>query len=582
MRLLQGIAASPGVAIGEALIIDTEGFRIPRRYIARDVVADELQRLNDAIAAVASDMERNREAISRQLGEQYGAIFGAHAQMLRDPRLYAEIESLIQQQYHSPEYAVTKTLQRYAEVFQKIGDSYLAERAHDMFDIERSLLRQLLGQCREDLGHLKSPVVVFSHNLTPTETATLDRQFVLGFATEIGGAGGHTAIVAKGMEIPAVVGVGNFLVELAAGDMVIVDGDHGRVILQPDEETIARYRREAEFRHTRDVQLTSLRDLPAETKDGARVELFANIEFPREVHACLDRGAGGIGLYRTEFLYLGTSVEPTEEEHFQAYAHVVQAMQGRPVVIRTVDLGADKMGQLPQGEAERNPFLGLRSIRLSLRNVSAFRTQLRAILRSSALGTVKIMFPLISTLQELLQAKMVLADAMDDLDEAGVEFDRNLQVGMMVEVPSAVITLDKFLREVAFFSIGTNDLVQYALAVDRSNNEVADAYQASDPAVLRLLEMTVRTAAKGNIPVSVCGQMSGEVAYIMLLLGLGLRSFSVPPSAIPGIKRVCRSVSVTQCEVVARRALTLDNAREIDSYLREELRKVVPELVDAW
>lgn len=581
MRTLQGIAASPGVAIGEALIIDNEGFRIPRRFVTRDAVVDELQRLNHAIAAVAGEMERNRDAVTRQLGDQYGAIFAAHLQMLRDPRLYAEIEKLISQEQHSPEYAVSKTLRRYAKVFQQLGDTSLAERAHDIFDIERSLLRQLLGERREELGHLASPVVILARNLTPTETATLDRKFVLGFATELGGASGHTAIVAKGMEIPAVVGVAHFLADLSGGETVIVDGDHGQVILQPDEETIAHYRRQAESHYTRDIQLTRLRDLPAETKDGTRIDLYANIEFPREVHACLERGADGIGLYRTEFLYLGTSSEPTEEEHYQAYAEVVQAMAGKPVVIRTVDLGADKMGQFPPAQPERNPFLGLRSIRLSLRNVSSFRTQLRAILRTTSLGNVRVMFPLVSTLQELLQAKMVLADAMDDLDDAGIAFDRGIAIGMMVEVPAAVVTLDKFLPEVAFLSIGTNDLVQYALAVDRSNNEVADAYQATDPAVLRLIEMTLRTAATRNIPVNVCGQMSGEVAYIMLLLGMGLRSLSVPPSVIPEIKKVCRSVSVAQCAEVARRALTLDNAREIDSYLREELRKNVPELVDA-
>jgi phosphotransferase system enzyme I (PtsI) len=581
MRILQGISASPGVAIGEALIIDDEGFRIPRRYVQRDAVVDELGRLNHAMEAVASEMIRNRDAISRQLGEQYGAIFAAHLQMLRDPQFCRELESLIRDQHHSPEYAVRKTLRRYAGIFQRLGNSYLAERAHDILDIERSLLRQLLGESRGELGQIASPVIVLAHDLSPSETAMLDRRFVLAFATERGGASGHTAIVAKGLEIPAVVGLGDFLAELGGGDRLIVDGDHGRVILQPDDETLSRFQREVEQHRARDVQLTALRDLPAQTADAVRVQLHANIEFPREVNACMERGSDGIGLYRTEFLYLGSSSEPAEEDHFKAYAEVVRAMAGKPVVIRTLDLGADKMGQTPLADPQRNPFLGLRSIRLSLRSLPLFRTQLRAILRASELGNVHVMFPLISTLRELQHAKMVLADAMEDLEEAGVPFNRELPVGMMVEVPSAVVTLDKFLPEVDFISIGTNDLIQYALAVDRSNSQVADGYQASDPAVLRLLEMTLRTAAAANVPAGICGQMSSELIYTMLLLGLGARSLSVHPSAIPEVKQVCRSVTLTQCEEVARRALMLDNAQEIDRYLREEVRKVVPELVAA-
>jgi phosphotransferase system enzyme I (PtsI) len=580
MRILPGIAASPGVAIGEALIIDHEGFRIPRRYVARDAVEQEIQRLDHALTTVAAEMERHRDAISRQLGDQYGAIFSAHAQMLRDPGLYQEVTGLIRDDYFSTEFAVSKTIQRYAQVFQQASGSYLAERAHDLYDLERNLLRHLLGERRELLANLSSPVVLLAYDLTPSDTATLDRRLVLGFATEIGGAGGHTAIVAKGLEIPAAVGIGGLLGDVTGGDVVIVDGDHGRVILRPDEETLAHYRREHEAHLFRALNLTRLRDVPAETADGCRIFLFANVEFPREAQACLERGADGVGLYRTEFLYLSSLVEPTEEQHFQAYSEVVRAMEDRPVVIRTQDLGADKMGQQPLLDTERNPCLGLRSIRLSLRNVSGFRTQLRAILRASALGQVKIMFPLISTLSELRQAKTILADAMEDLDETGQPYNRNIEVGIMVEVPSVVVMLDKFLPEVSFLSIGTNDLIQYALAVDRGNTEVADRYQASDPAVLRMLHMTLRAGHEASVPVNVCGQMSGEPLYTTLLLGLGLRGLSVPPAVIPEIKKICRSVTLPQCEQIAQRALQMESAREIDRFLREELRKVAPELVD--
>ncbi|MEQ8788246.1 MAG: phosphoenolpyruvate--protein phosphotransferase [Pirellulaceae bacterium] len=579
MQTLQGIAVSPGVAFGEALVIDNEGFRIPRRFVTRDAVDEELRRLDEAIEKVAGEIEVNRQTVAEQLGDQYGAIFGAHLQMLRDARLRDELESLIRGRNYSPEYAVSRTLRRYAKVFESLESSYLAERAHDLFDIEKRLLASLLGHRREALSHLASPVIILAHNLTPSETASLDPNFVKGFVTEVGGAGGHTAIVAEALEIPAVVGTGRFLADVSGGDPVIVDGDLGRIILQPDEETLQRYRAEAEEHRVLATSLSSLHSLPAETADGVRIGLHANIEFPHEVEGCMRRGADGVGLYRTEFLYLGRDADPTEEDHYQAYAQVVRAMAGRPVVIRTLDLGADKIGRMPDVELERNPFLGVRSIRLSLRNLPLFRTQLRAVLRASALGDVRLMFPLISTLEELRQAKMVLAELMEDLDEAAIPFNRDLPVGIMVEVPAVVVMLDRFLREVDFISIGTNDLIQYALAVDRGNNEVSELYRASDPAVLRLLKMSLASAAAAETPANVCGQMSGAPVFTMLLLGLGLRSLSVPPSAITEIKKVIRSVNLEQCRSVADRALAMESAREIDVFLRQELKKIVPEFV---
>jgi len=577
MHKLQGIAVSPGVVLGEALVVDTEGFRIPRRFVSRDAVEDELERLSGAIEASAVEIEANRDAVSRELGSQYAAIFEAHLQMLRDPRLRGELEEMIRDRHYSPEYAVSRTLRRYAKIFQEVQSSYLAERATDIFDIEKKLLRNLLGRRREELFRITSPVVVLAHNLTPSETANLDRKMVRGFVTEIGGAGSHTAIVAEAMEIPAVVGIGPFLTDVSGGDLVIIDGDNGLVILQPDEETIARYRHEAEQQKTLQARLVALRDLPATTACGTRIELLGNIEFPYEVDHCIERGADGIGLYRTEFLYLTSEHEPTEEDHFAAYSRVVQTIGDRPVVIRTLDLGADKLNRSPGGEEERNPFLGLRSIRLSLRDLPLFRTQLRAILRASALGQVRVMFPLITTLMELRQAKMVLSDVMEDLEEHGIPFNRELQIGMMVEVPAAVMMIDQFVEEVDFVSIGTNDLIQYALAVDRTNKEVASLYNSCDPAVLRLIDMTVKAARKAEISSNLCGQMSGSVRYTQLLLGLGLRTFSVAPSAIPEIKRVCRLVRIEQCEAVAQRALQLENARDIKNYLKEELKKIVPE-----
>lgn len=581
MQIFQGIAVSPGVAIGEAFVLDNEGFRIPRRFIAAGGVEDEQHRLDRSVETVAKQLELYGRDVAQQLGDEYGAIFSAQLQMLRDARLQQQIHELIQQRHYSAEYAVSRTLRKYAKVFQNLENKHMAERAHDIIDIEKRLLSDLLGGEREDLSRLRSEVIVLAHDLTPSETANLNPQYVRGFAAEIGGPGGHTAIVAEALEIPAVVGVGPFLNDVAGGDLLIVDGDCGRVIVQPDDATLLQYREQASRRRSHAAQLASLRDLPAETLDGHPIELYANIEFPREVEACLARGANGIGLYRTEFLYLGSEREPTEEDHYQAYSQVVRAMKGRPVVIRTLDLGADKMGRGVRSEHERNPFLGLRSIRLSLRNLAGFRTQLRAVLRVSAEGPVRVMFPLISTLAELRQAKSVLCDLMEDLDEEGVPFDRDLEVGMMVEVPAAAMQIDRFVREVDFLSIGTNDLIQYTLAVDRSNREVAGLYNAGDPAILQLIHSVVSAGQAAGIPTSLCGQMSANPTFTMLLLGLGLRCLSIPPIAIPEIKQVCRQVTLARCQAVARRALELETALEVNDYLKQELHRAVQATVDA-
>ena len=579
MQKLEGIAVSPGVAIGEALVMDNEGFRIPHRFVTRDAVEDECERLDAAIGAAAVEIAANRDAVAKELGEQYGAIFAAHLQMVKDAKLRGEIEELIRTRHYSPEYAVSRTLRRYAKVFQSLDSSTLAQRTSDIFDIEKRLLKNLLGRKREELSHLSSPVVILAHTLTPSETASLNREFALGFVTETGGPGSHTAIVAEAMEIPAVVGVGLFLTDVSGGDMVIVDGDQGLIVLQPDEETIAHYRHEVEEHRTLAERLLELADKPAVTQDGTQVGVLGNIEFPYEVRLCNGRGADGVGLYRTEFLYLNAKSEPTEETHFEAYSKVLEAIGDKPVCIRTLDLGADKLRNLPMPEDERNPVLGLRSIRLALRNVELFRTQLRAALRASALGKIRIMFPLITKMQELRQAKMLLTDVMEDLEEHHIAFDRDIEVGMMVEVPAAVIMIDRFVEEVDFISIGTNDLIQYTLAVDRGNKNVASMYTAADPAVLRQIDTSLKAAAKAGIPANICGQMSGNTVYTMLLLGLGLRQFSVPPAAILEIKRVIRAANIELCEQIADRVMEMESSAAIRNYLKGELKKIVPEFV---
>lgn len=578
MLKLQGIAVSSGVTIGEALVLDSEGFRIPRRFVARSAVDTELQRLSNAIAESTAEIKKNRDAVREELGEQYAAIFDAHLAMLHDQRLQEELTSAVRERNLWPEYAVSRTLRRYAKVFQKL-DNHIAQRAHDIYDIEKSLLRNLLGQRRETLASISEPVVILAHNLTPSETANLDRRFVKGFATELGGPGSHTAIVAEGLEIPAVVGIGPFLADVSGGEPVILDGNQGVVILQPDEETIARYRLEAEVAETVAASLGHLRDLPAQTVDGVRVQLRGNIEFPEEVEQCKRRGSDGIGLYRTEFLYLTSQHEPSEEDHYRAYSKVIDAIDGKPMVVRTLDLGSDKMLTEKSPEEERNPCLGLRSIRLSLRQLPMFRTQLRAILRASSHGDVRVMFPLVSTIIELRQARLVLADVMEDLAEHDIDFNPKLKIGIMVETPAAAMMLDAFIEEVDFVSVGTNDLIQYTLAVDRGNKDVADLYSACDPAVIRLLKRSLDVADDAGVTASVCGQMSGSVMYTQLLLGLGLRELSVPAASIPEIKQAVRSVSIADCQAVAKRVLEMNSARDVKAFLRDQKRRLLAETI---
>jgi phosphotransferase system enzyme I (PtsI) len=581
MEIKRGIPVSPGVAIGPALVLDTEWFRLPKRYIERGALKEELERLQQALINAAREARDRQSEVAQKLGRQYGAIFGAHALLIEDPTLTQEIESIIRDQNHTAEYAVSRVMRRHAKALESLDRGTFATRAADLFDIEKAILRNLLGERREHLQQLKEPVVVLAHDLTPSETASLDPKMVYAFATEAGGRASHTAIMAGVLEIPAVVGLGKFVTDVSGGDEVIVDGNRGVLILNPDEETRERYEQAQRNFWTFEKGLGALRDLPAETRDGTRITLLGNIEFPHEADHCLDRGAGGVGLYRTEFLYLNKQSDPTEAEHMEAYHQVVRTMGNRPVVIRTLDLGADKFA-LPTDPVreERNPFLGLRSVRLCLRNLALFKTQMRAILRASAFGDVRIMFPMISTLLELRQCKMILAEVKEDLEEEQIAFNRKMPVGTMVEVPSAALMAEQLAREVNFFSIGTNDLIQYTLAADRTNETVASLYNAGDPAVLRLIDQVVKAAQKHGTEVSVCGEMSGEPIYTMLLLGLGLRQLSVTPHNIPEIKKIIRSISIDEATQIAQEALRMETARDVNNYLREQTRRILPEVIN--
>jgi phosphotransferase system enzyme I (PtsI) len=580
MITLRGIPVSAGVAIGPALVLDAEGVRIPQRRVGPQQVEAEVARLHGALAAAAFDATQTQRDITTRLGAKYGSVFAAHALLFEDPAFLADLEILIRTERFTAEYAVSRAVRELVRAFEKEGEgTFLAWRAADLYDIEKRILKHLLGERREPLRDLKEPVVVLAQDLTPSETATLDKNTVLAFATEHGGRTSHTAIMANAMELPAVVGIGHFLSDVTSGNLVIVDGAEGVVVLEPDESALAQYRKVRDARLSRSGFWIVERNLPSVTEDGVEISLLGNIEFPDEATACTARGAAGVGLYRTEFLYVGRDSDPSEEEHLHAYLRVIREMgEGHPVVIRTLDLGADKfVAAHGPKEPEKNPSLGVRSVRLCLRDTPLFRKQLRAILRASAFGNVHVMFPMVATLPELRKCVFLLNEVMEDLREAGEAYNASIPVGTMIEVPSAAIMAAEFAREVDFFSIGTNDLIQYTLAADRTNELVADLYSPADPAVLRLIQAVVDAARLHGTMVNVCGEMSGDPLFAPLLVGMGLRQLSLAPNNLPAVKAVIRRLNVADSERIAAEALTLESARDVVNYLLRQRQRIYPE-----
>jgi len=577
MEIKKGIAVSPGISIAKLLIIDSEDYRIPRRSIMPSQRMAEIQRVRDAFRAAIDQLSKLEAAEDDADGGKIKDIFAVHLRFLHDRSLRKRITDLLQSKLVTAEYAVSVTLREIASHFTKVKDSYISERAADIYDIERRLLKQLLGGKREDVEHLTEEVAIVARELSPTQTAGFNRKFVKGLATDAGGRTSHTAIVARSLGIPAVVALEDLTECVSGGDTVIIDGNRGIVVVNPDEQTIRQYEEYSHEFVELEHRLGAIRAKPAITRDRVRITLLGNIEFPDEAEIVLQKGGEGIGLYRTEFLYLNRESEPTEQEHYQAYAETVGVFKHRPVTIRTLDLGADKYTQSKRFAPEPNPFLGLRSIRFCLQNLTMFKTQLHAILRASVLGQVKIMFPLISNLQEMKQARMLLRDVMEDLDEESVKYNKDIEVGIMVETPSAALTASTLARDADFLSIGTNDLIQYTLAVDRGNELVSALYSAVDPAVLRLIRTVIQDAYKAQIDVSVCGEMASEPEYIMLLLGLGIRTMSLAPPMIPEIKQIIRSVTIEDCNNLARTVLGMNSERQISNYLRDATRKILPE-----
>ena len=577
MDSLTGIAVSSGVVIGRAQVLDAVERYVPERRIEAEAVEAEVERLWTAIGAALDDLTELRNKTEEELGSDPAKILDFHIGVLQDPTLVTPMQERITKGLVNAERAVAERFEQLAKQFRGMGSEVLRQKANDIIDLDRRILGKLMGQSDDRLIEVDEPVVLVAHELTPSQTASIDRKKILGIATDAGGKTSHTSIVARALEIPAVVGCHELTSTIQNGDQIIVDGETGKVLVRPTPDDIAHYRERQQKQLIKRASYKELVDLEPVTLDGTRITLMGNIEFPEEVETVLANGGYGVGLYRTEFLWLTRDDAPTEDEQFEDYRRTLQLLDGRPLTIRTFDLGADKYTQQRAEEPERNPFLGCRSIRYCLQNLPMFKTQLRAIMRASAFGTMKIMFPLVSTVMELRQTKMLLRDVCEELDEESIPYARDLEAGMMVEVPSAALMAKVFASEVSFFSIGTNDLIQYTLAVDRGNERVANLYTGAHPAVLQLIKSVVRAARRRSVDVSICGELAAEPIYTMLLIGLGIRTLSMVPAQIPVIKQVIRAVDVEHCERVARKIGTFDSERQVLNCLRDELRKVDPE-----
>lgn len=577
MEILKGIPVSPGFAIAKVFIMASQELDIPRRFIQEAEMERERQRFFDAVKKAQQEIRDLQKRILPEIGEETAPIFDAHVMILADSSLHEEVVRRIVENRFSAEYAVSRSLRKFEKAFYSINDHYLAQRVADIQDIEKRLLRALLGERAHELEALQERAVLVAHDLSPSETASIDRSSIVGFCTDVGGQTGHTAIVARALEIPAVVGLGSVSTDVSQDDLIIVDGNRGIVIIQPDAETIQRYRDMADDFHEFEQSLILEKDMPAITLDGVQAEVRGNIEFPHEVDQVIRYGGQAVGLYRTEFLYLSAGKAPTEEEHYEVYCEALRRLEGRHLTIRTLDLGADKFFHDDAPMNERNPQLGCRAIRYCLLRPEIFRTQLRAICRASVHGKVHLMLPLVSSCDEVRRTRDLLAEVQDELATENIEYDSDMPLGIMVETPAAALTIDSYVGLADFFSIGTNDMVQYTVAVDRTNEHVADLYRPAHPAVLRLIQMVIEAGHRHDIPVSMCGQMCADPTFVVFLLGLGLRKFSVPPPLIPEVKKLVRSVSLEQAETLAREIMSLSDTRAITSHLRQATREILPD-----
>ncbi len=541
--MYKGIAASPGIAIGKAFVLDQEDFTIKKRKINAEEVEKEISRFKEALKKTEEELLDVKEKVLAKLGAKHARIFDAYLLILEDPVFVEETIENIKKNSLNAEYVFNEVLEKIVRVFETIDDEYLKERSKDIQNLGRRVLKCLIGVEKETLSHLEEKVIVVAADLTPSDTVAMREENVLGFATDRGGKTSHTTIMAQSLGIPAVVGLKDITGKVSSRDTIILDGTNGVVIVKPDEMRLRYYYEEQQKLEREEEELKKLKSLKAETLDGYKVKLMANIEVPEELDSVIKHGADGIGLYRTEFLFLNRIDIPSEQEQWEAYKKVAKAMHPLPVTIRTIDLGGDKFLSSVDTPKEMNPFLGLRAIRLCLKHPDIFKIQLRAILRTSVLGNVKIMYPMISGIEELQKANQILEEVKRDLERDNIPFDRDIQVGAMIEIPSAALTSEVLAKEADFLSIGTNDLIQYTMAVDRVNENVAYLCEPFHPAVLNLVKRVIEAGHKENKLVSVCGEMAGDPKATFILLGLGLDEFSMGPTAIPKIKKIVRSIT---------------------------------------
>ena len=564
--MYKGTGASPGIALGRALVIEHSELVIEKKTIEN--IDEEIQKLESAVKVSKEELTKVKEKALAELGEHEAEIFEAHLLVLEDPELIGSAISKIRDEKVNADYALNEIKEMFVAMFESMDNEYMRERAADIKDVTNRVLRHILGIKVVDLAGLDEEVVLIAHDLTPSDTATMNKNMVLGFLTDIGGRTSHTAIMARTLEIAAVVGLNDITKKVKDGDYIVFNGDTGEVIVNPDEETKAKYASlKEEFEEYR-KSLELLKGQASITTDGRHVELAGNIGSPNDVEGLIKNDAEGVGLYRTEFLYMDKEDSfPTEEEQYEAYKAVLEGMNNKPIVIRTLDIGGDKELPYFEMEAEMNPFLGYRAIRLCLDRKDILKTQLRALYRASVHGKLRIMFPMISSLEELLDAKEVIKEVLKELDAENIAYSNDVEVGMMIEIPSAAVISDVLAKHVDFFSIGTNDLIQYTCAVDRMNQKISHLYNQFNPAVLRLIKMVIDNAHKEGKWVGMCGESAGDQRMIPILLGFGLDEFSMSPISILPARKLITSLSYADMQKFADEVLAMGTAKEIKEYV---------------
>lgn len=572
-RKFEGVPVSGGVVIGQVFLMDPRRLAIEQRTVPDHEIEDEVRRFEKAVEKSKKHLKEIRQKAESDIDNMHASIFDSHLMMLDDPLIIRDTIEGIRREKRNAEHILKQTIERIASLFSKMPDDYFASRSSDIYDVAHHVTKNLLEVGDNPLQNLKEPVIVVAHDLGPSETVVMDRSKVIGFVTEVGGPTSHTAIMAKALEIPAVVAVPDITGKVRNGDAIIVDGVGGRVIINPTPEELRKYENVQAKLMEQERTLSAICELPAETLDGYKIELSANIEIPAELKHVKEHGADGIGLFRTEFIYINRPHLPDEEEQYKVYKGVAEAMAPKPVIFRTLDIGGDKFLSGVRLK-ELNPFLGLRAIRLSLANPRLFKVQLRAMLRASVTGNVKLMFPMVSCVEEVWAVKELLDDVKKELSEQGIEYARNIEVGIMVEIPSAAISADLLANEVDFFSIGTNDLIQYTLAVDRVNESVAHLYEPFHPAILRLIRDTIHAAHRHNVWVGLCGEMASDPISAVILLGLGIDELSMGPVAIPEVKRVIRNIRLADAKRLSDEILQMGASSEIKRYVSAYARQL--------